>query len=100
MTRARQEPPLDGGPPAPPVPVASGGDPYGSHRALDPRGSLPQAAWRLDADFTRLFEGETLVGVETLNIDAASFAQMEEAARGGGGEETEVDAHVAQSVSE
>jgi L-erythro-3,5-diaminohexanoate dehydrogenase len=48
---------------------------------LEPRGALPQPAWRLDNDFARLFEGELLLGVETLNIDAASFTQMEEAAR-------------------
>jgi L-erythro-3,5-diaminohexanoate dehydrogenase len=32
---------------------------------------------RVDNDFSRLFEGEVLLGVETLNIDAASFTQME-----------------------
>jgi L-erythro-3,5-diaminohexanoate dehydrogenase len=49
-----------------------------------PPRALPQQAWRLDNDFTRLFQGETLVAVETLNVDAASFAQMEEAARQAG----------------
>jgi L-erythro-3,5-diaminohexanoate dehydrogenase len=34
----------------------------------------------LDNDFSRLFRGEMLVTVETLNVDAASFRQMEEAA--------------------
>jgi L-erythro-3,5-diaminohexanoate dehydrogenase len=62
-------------------PMAGGGDPYGTHRALEPRGALPQQAWRVDNDFTRLFEGELLLAVETLNLDAASFAQIEEAAR-------------------
>jgi L-erythro-3,5-diaminohexanoate dehydrogenase len=61
--------------------VAPGGDAFGTHRVLEPRGALPQPALRLDNDFTRLFEGEALVSVETLNIDAASFAQMEQAAR-------------------
>jgi L-erythro-3,5-diaminohexanoate dehydrogenase len=42
-----------------------------------PRGALPQPAQRLDNDFSRLFEGEALLSVETLNIDAASFTQME-----------------------
>jgi L-erythro-3,5-diaminohexanoate dehydrogenase len=32
----------------------------------------------LDNDFSRLFAGETLLAVETLNIDAASFTQMEQ----------------------
>ncbi len=43
----------------------------------------------MDNDFTRLFQGEGLVAVETLNIDAASFAQMEEAARKTGAGEGE-----------
>jgi L-erythro-3,5-diaminohexanoate dehydrogenase len=54
-------------------------DPFGSHRALLPPGSLPQSAKRLDNDFTRLYTGEMLLAVETLNIDAASFRQMEAA---------------------
>jgi L-erythro-3,5-diaminohexanoate dehydrogenase len=65
--------------------VDAGGDVYGSHRALEPRGSLPQPAWRLDNDFTRLFAGEVLLAVDTLNVDAASFTQMEETARATGG---------------
>ncbi len=64
-------------------PLAPGGDPYGTHRSIEPKLGLPQAAWRLDADFGRLFEGEALIQVETLNIDAASFVQMEEGAEGG-----------------
>ncbi len=65
-------------------PILPGGDAYGTHRGLDPPGALPQQAWRLDNDFTRLFQGETLVSVESLNVDAASFSQMEEAARQAG----------------
>jgi L-erythro-3,5-diaminohexanoate dehydrogenase len=53
------------------------GDAYGTHRAIEPPGALPQPAWRLDNDFTRIFPGEVLLAVETLNIDAASFTQME-----------------------
>ena len=62
----------------PVVPVVPGGDRFGTHRALEPLGALPQPAWRIDNDFSRLFEGEILLDVETLNIDAASFRQMEE----------------------
>jgi L-erythro-3,5-diaminohexanoate dehydrogenase len=82
----------------PPLPVVAGGDPYGSHRVVDPRGALPQPAQRLDADFSRLFDGETLLAVETLNIDAASFVQMESAARSAGSDEASVDAHIVQTV--
>jgi L-erythro-3,5-diaminohexanoate dehydrogenase len=61
-----------------PRPVVPGGDPFGTHRAAEPKGALPQPALRVDNDFSRLFEGEVLLGVETLNVDAASFRQMEE----------------------
>lgn len=57
--------------------IAPGGDAFGTHRVIDPPGALPQPAWRVDNDFSRLFEGEVLLGVETLNVDAASFTQME-----------------------
>jgi L-erythro-3,5-diaminohexanoate dehydrogenase len=66
-------------------PVSPGGDRYGTHRVLDPKGVLPQPALRLDNDFRRIFEGEILLEVGTLNIDAASFAQIEEEALGGAG---------------
>ena len=65
------------------VPVVTGGDPFGTHRAIEPAGSLPQPAKRVDNDFTRLFAGEMLLAVETLNVDAASFRQMEEMVAGG-----------------
>ncbi len=58
------------------------GDPLGTHRAIDPPGSLPQPAERLDADMEKAFETEILVDVETLNVDAASFRQMEDATPG------------------
>jgi len=58
------------------------GDVFGTHRVLEPTTSLPQPAWRLDNDPTRSFETEILLDVETLNIDAASFRQMEEASGG------------------
>lgn len=50
---------------------------FGSHRVLEPKGSLPQAAWRLDAE-APLQDNEILVEVDTLNIDSASFTQLEE----------------------
>jgi L-erythro-3,5-diaminohexanoate dehydrogenase len=76
-------------------PIAPGGDRYGTHRSLEPPAALPQPAFRLDADFGRLFEGEALIQVEMLNIDAASFAQMEEAARTA---ESAVESEVARAV--
>ncbi len=77
-TKSRSAPPAAGS--AIPRPLAPGGDPFGTHRALEPRGSLPQPAKRVDNDFSRLFDGELLLRVETLNVDAASFRQMEDSA--------------------
>lgn len=65
-----------------PRPISPGGDPFGTHRGLDPKGALPQPAERVDNDFSRLFAGEILLSVETLNVDAASFKQMEVASGG------------------
>src|SRR5947209_5363464 len=58
------------------------GDALGIHRVIEPKGYLPQPALRLDNDPAKLFESEIVVRVETLNVDAASFRQMEEATRG------------------
>jgi L-erythro-3,5-diaminohexanoate dehydrogenase len=52
------------------------GDPVGMHRVLEPLGVLPQAALRLDTDPT-LRDDEVRVRVERLNLDAASFRQLE-----------------------
>ncbi|HLM71497.1 MAG TPA: L-erythro-3,5-diaminohexanoate dehydrogenase, partial [Polyangiaceae bacterium] len=43
---------------------------------------MPQPADKLDADTTNEFATEIIVDVTTLNIDAASFRQMEEASGG------------------
>lgn len=58
------------------------GDPLGTHRVLAPVGALPQPAEALDADPAREFTTELVIDVETLNVDAASFRQMEEASSG------------------
>src|SRR5689334_22213680 len=56
------------------------GDRLGTHRVLEPAGALPQGAWRLDNDPGHVYDDEVVIDVETLNIDSASFRQMEEAA--------------------
>lgn len=58
------------------------GDRFGAHRVIAPEGALPQAAERVDNDFTRSFDTEILIEVDTLNLDAASFRQMMEASGG------------------
>jgi L-erythro-3,5-diaminohexanoate dehydrogenase len=51
-------------------------DPTGLHRVLDDRAVLPQAAERLDTR-AELWPDEVRVRVERLNLDAASFRQLE-----------------------
>src|SRR4249919_264288 len=53
-------------------------DPTGLHRVLDDAVVLPQAAQRLDTR-RELWPDEVRVRVETLNLDAASFRQLETA---------------------
>ncbi|MBE3555265.1 MAG: L-erythro-3,5-diaminohexanoate dehydrogenase [Thermicanus sp.] len=57
------------------------GDKYGRHRVLEPKGVLPQPAWKLDAD-SPLRKNELLIEVERMNIDSASFRQIAEEAGG------------------
>jgi len=64
------------------VDVLKGGNPYGSHRVLEPAGVLPQPALKLDNDMSRIWDNEILVDVDTLNIDSASFTQIKEQAGG------------------
>ena len=52
------------------------GDPTGLHRVLDDRVVLPQAATRLDTR-AELWPDEVRVRVERLNLDAASYRQLE-----------------------
>jgi L-erythro-3,5-diaminohexanoate dehydrogenase len=51
-------------------------DPYGLRRVVSPRGVLPQAADVLDPSLP-LGEDELAIEVEALNVDAASFRQLE-----------------------
>jgi L-erythro-3,5-diaminohexanoate dehydrogenase len=57
--------------------------PTGLHRVLDPVGALPQAAQRLDTT-ARLWPDEVRVRVERLNLDAASFRQLQRKHAGDG----------------
>ncbi len=53
------------------------GDAFGLHRVLDAKRCLPQASDKLDNRLP-IYSNEILLNVEVLNIDAASFMQMEE----------------------
>lgn len=72
------------------------GSPIGLHRVVEPAGVLPQAAWRLDPD-PELFDDETRIRVERLNLDAASYRQLAEAYAGDG---AAIRAEVARIVAE
>ncbi len=79
-------------------PVRGSGDPYGTHRVTTPQGTLPQPAWQVDNDFSRLFAGEVLLTVDILNLDASSFVQM--AAAGPTACTPDEDAIIADAVAE
>ncbi|MDR0790335.1 MAG: L-erythro-3,5-diaminohexanoate dehydrogenase, partial [Bacteroidales bacterium] len=55
---------------------------YGTHRVLEPKGVLPQPANKLDNNMDEIYDNEILIDVQTLNIDSASFTQIEEQAKG------------------
>lgn len=69
---------------------------YGTHRVIEPKGCLPQAARVLDNSLP-LHPTEILIDVEMLNVDAASFTQMKQAA---GGDADGVAALILKTVRE
>ena len=56
-------------------------DRYGLSRVINEKGVLPQRARKVDPSLP-LRDGELLIDVESLNIDAASFKQLKDAAQG------------------
>ncbi len=80
-----------------PVPQLPGGDPFGAHRVLEPKGVLPQPAQKLDNNMGRIWDNEILVDVDTLNVDSASFTQIKEQA---GGDEQKIAQIILKTVSD
>lgn len=66
----------------------------GAHRVLEPPGSLPQAAWRLDAE-SPPGATELAVDVELISLDATSHRQLAEAA---GGDPSAIEESIAEIV--
>lgn len=62
------------------------GCPFGTHRVIEPQGVLPQTAVKIDNNM-ELYDNEILIDVKTLNVDSASFTQIEEQA---GGDEAKI----------
>lgn len=58
--------------------MLQGGCRYGTHRVLDPAGTLPQPALKLDNTMD-IYDNEILIDVSTLNIDSASYTQIKNA---------------------
>lgn len=54
---------------------------YGTHRVIEPKGVLTQAAYKIDNNMD-IYSNEILVDVQALNIDSASFTQIEKEAEG------------------
>jgi L-erythro-3,5-diaminohexanoate dehydrogenase len=54
---------------------------YGLHRVIEPNGTLPQAAFKISNNM-KITDNEILINVQALNIDSASFTQIEKAADG------------------
>ncbi|MGL4788543.1 MAG: L-erythro-3,5-diaminohexanoate dehydrogenase [Cetobacterium sp.] len=51
---------------------------FGTHRVIEPVGSLPQGALKICNNMD-IMSNEVLINVQTLNIDSASFTQIKEA---------------------
>ncbi|MEF3279631.1 MAG: zinc-binding dehydrogenase [Elusimicrobiota bacterium] len=63
------------------IEIKKGGNPFGAHRVIEPKGSLPQPALKLDNNMDYMYDNEIMVEVETLNIDSASFTQLKQEAK-------------------
>ena len=50
---------------------------YGTHRVIEPANVLPQPATKINNDM-EICSNEILIDVQALNIDSASFTQIEE----------------------
>ncbi|AZR74070.1 L-erythro-3,5-diaminohexanoate dehydrogenase [Anoxybacter fermentans] len=69
---------------------------YGTHRVIEPKGTLPQPAWKID-NTMEIYDNEILIDVKTLNIDSASFTQIKEEA---GGDIEKIKARILEIVEE
>lgn len=58
--------------------IETNGNPFGTHRVLEPVGVLPQPADKIDNNCVRVWDNELLIDVQYLNIDSASFTQIKE----------------------
>ena len=73
------------------------GNRYGSHRVIEPKGVLTQAAYRIDNNMDEIYSNEILVNVSALNIDSASFTQI---ANEAGHDDEKIGAKILEIVAE
>lgn len=73
------------------------GNPFGTHRVIEPKGVLPQPALKVDNKMDEMYDNEILVDVETLNIDSASFTQIKKTCNN---DEEKVTAMISSIVEE
>jgi len=73
------------------------GSPFGTHRVIEPKGSLPQPALKLNNKIEDYYENEIIIDVTYLNIDSASFRQIKEEV---GEDEEKVAERIRQIVDE
>ena len=73
------------------------GNKYGTHRVIEPKGVLTQAAYKIDNDMSKVYSNEIVCDVTSLNIDSASFTQIEEAC---GGDEQKIGEMIMGIVAE
>jgi len=73
------------------------GNKYGTHRVIEPKGVLTQAAWKLDNDMSKRYSNEIICDVISLNVDSASFTQISEAC---GGDEQKIGEMIMGIVAE
>lgn len=73
------------------------GNKYGTHRVIEPKGVLTQAAYKIDNDMSKRYSNEIICDVISLNVDSASFTQIEEAC---GGDEQKIGEMIMGIVAE
>jgi hypothetical protein len=73
------------------------GNKYGIHRVIAPQGVLTQAATKIDNDMTKVYDDEIVCDVISLNIDSASFKQIEDSVNG---DEKKIEERILEIVNE
>lgn len=77
--------------------MALKGNKYGTHRVIEPKGVLTQAAYKINNDMSLRYSNEIICDVISLNIDSASFTQIEDVC---GGDEKKIGEMIIGIVAE